>query len=100
MLQRAGQFEMSWEEINGAKWRWVHDLAIPIGIFNHIHIFTFLYSKACKESPVSSTFVMLSSILDDLKECRQSSARMRDIFKYKEKDVFTVNEGRKYKLEG
>ena len=55
----------------------------------------------CKESSVSSTFVMLSSILDDAKGagCRPSSARVRSIDKYKGKGVFKV-EGGKYKVEG
>ena len=64
--------------------------------------FIFLCSKARKEPLVSSTMVMLSSILDGVKEegCRQSSARVRGVDKYKEKGVFKVNEGDKDKVEG
>ena len=27
--------EMSWVEVDGAEWRWVHGLVIPIMILNH-----------------------------------------------------------------
>ena len=48
---------------------------------------------------VSSTFVMLSRISDDVKEdgCRQIFARVRDADKRKE--VFKVNKGGKSKAE-
>ena len=62
----------------------------------------FSISKACKELSVSSTFVMLSSILDDIKgeRCRQGSTRMRGVDKYKGNCVFKVNEEGKYKVIG
>ena len=42
------------------------------------------YSKACKESSVSPTYAMLSSILNNVKgkRCKQSSARVRVVDKY------------------
>ena len=45
---------------------------------------------------------MLSSVLDDIKgeRCRQSSARMRGVDKYKGNCVFKVNEQGKYKVIG
>ena len=59
---------------------------------NHIPFLIFPYSKSSKEPSVSSTFVMLSSILDDVMEnvCRQSSGRVRGVGKYEGKDVFKV----------
>ena len=68
---------------------------------NHIPFSVFLYSKACKEPSISSTFVTLSSILDDVKGegCKHSSAKVRGVDKYKEKGVFKVNERGKYKGE-
>ena len=44
---------------------------------------------------------MLIRIVDDIKweGCRQSSARVRVVDKHKEKRIFKVNEGRKYKVE-
>ena len=64
--------------------------------------FNFLYSKACEEPSVSSTFVMLSSNLDDIKgeECRPSFGRVRCVGKYKGRSVFKVKEGGKYKEVG
>lgn len=61
----------------------------------------FLYSKMYKERSVSSTFVILSNISDNLKEkrCTQSSTRDRGVDKYKEKGVFKVNKGGKYEPE-
>ena len=69
---------------------------------NSIPFFTFLCSKTCKEPSVSSAFAMLSSVLDDVKGegCRQSSARVRSVDKYKVKGVFKVNKGGNYKVEG
>ena len=54
-----------------------------------------------KERSVSSTFVILSNISDNLKEerCTQSSTRDRGVDKYKEKGVFKVNKGGKYEAE-
>ena len=45
---------------------------------------------------------MLSSILDDVKgeECRQSSAGVRGVRKYKTQSVFKVKKRGKYKVEG
>ena len=58
-----------------------------------------LYSNACKEPSVSSTFVILGSILNNIigGGCRQSSSRVRGVVKYKRKGTFKINEGDKYK---
>ena len=64
-------------------------------------MFNFFYSKACKEPSVFSTFAVLRSILEDVKGdgCRQSSARVRDIDKYKGKVAFIIKKGGKSKVE-
>ena len=57
--------------------------------------FTFLYSKVCKEPSVTSAFVTLSSIVDDVKGegCWQSSARVKGVDKFKGKGLFKFNKG-------
>ena len=56
----------------------------------------------CKEPSVSSTFVMLRSISDNVKGkgCRQSFAMAKGVDKYKGKGVFKVNKEGKYRVEG
>ena len=78
------------------------EVNIQFNYLNHIPLFIFLHSKACKEPPVLSTFVMLSCILENVKgeECRKNSARVWGVDKYKGKGVFKVNEEDKYKVEG
>ena len=62
-------------------------------ILNHTLFSISLRAKACDEPSVLSTLVMLSSILNNIKEerCRQSSARVRIVDGYKRKGVFKVN---------
>ena len=46
----------------------------------------------CKEPSVSSTFVMLSRIVDDIRgdKCRQTPARVNGVDKYEGKVVFKL----------
>ena len=64
--------------------------------------FTFPCSKACKKPSLSSTFVMLSSILDDKKgeKCRKSSVMQRVVKKCKRKGLFKVNKEGRHEVEG
>ena len=68
---------------------------------NHIPFFIFLYSEACKEPSVLSTFDMLSSISGDViwEGCRQSFARARGVGKFKSRGVSKVNNWNKCKEE-
>ena len=68
---------------------------------NHISFFIFLYSKACKEPSVSSTFDMLSSISGDVnwEGCKQSFARARGADKFKGIVVSKVDNWNKCKEE-
>ena len=60
-----------------------------------------LYSVACKEPPVSLTFVMLNRILDGVKgeECRENFAIVKGLDMCKEKSVFRIKKVSKYKVE-
>ena len=68
---------------------------------NHTAFFIFLYSKTCIKPSVWSTFVMLSSVSDDVKGdgCRKSFTRVRGVDKYKGEGVFRVHKGGNYKVE-
>ena len=62
---------------------------------NYILFLFFFIQRRVKNRIVSSTFVMLSSISDDVKVegCRTSFAWTRGVGKYKGKDVFKVSKG-------